>query len=205
MIHRRVFLKIAAVSALIMASPLSVRAVLAQADDQATDFIKRLAERLVAVVNGPGSVSAKRAAMREVIDRNVDVEAVGRFCLGRFWNTATPEERQEYLRLFHDVLVNSINSHLGEYAGVRITLGRTVPGDEQSTVASVVERPNNPPAEVKWVVRVSSGEPKLIDVVAEGTSMRLTQREDYASYLVHNGSNVQKLIAAMKQQLAQNS
>jgi len=205
MIHRRLFMKITAASALILATPLAWRPAWADADDQATAFIKRLSDRLTSVVNGPGNEADKRAQMRQIIDHDVDVESVGRFCLGRFWNTATPEQRQEYLRLFHDVLVNSINSHLGEYAGVRITLGRTVPGDDQATVSSTVERPNNPPTEVKWIVSLSSGGPKVVDVVAEGTSMRLTQREDYASYLLHNGSNVQKLIAAMKQQLAQNS
>ncbi len=28
-----------------------------------------------------------------------------------------------------------------------------------------------------------SGSPKIVDVIAEGTSLRLTQRSDYASYL----------------------
>jgi len=205
MIHRRVFVKIAAASALVLATPIAWRSAWAQSDEEATAFIRRLSERLASVVNGPGSEAEKRAEMRQIIDHDVDVDEVGRFCLGRFWNTATPDQRKEYLQLFHDVLVNAINSHLGEYAGVRITLGRTVPGDEQATVSSTVERPNNPPAEVKWVVSFSSGAPKVVDVVAEGTSMRLTQREDYASYLAHNGSNMEKLIAAMKQQLSQSS
>jgi phospholipid transport system substrate-binding protein len=205
MIHRRLFMKMAAASALLLSTPAVWSVAWAASDDQATAFIKRLSERLTGVVNGPGNEADKRLQMKQIIDHDVDVEAVGRFCLGRFWNTATPDQRQEYLRLFHDVLVNSINSHLGEYSGVRITLGRTVPGDDQATVSSTVERPNNPPAEVKWIVGFTSDGPKVVDVVAEGTSLRLTQREDYASYLLHNGSNVQKLIAAMKQQLSQNS
>ena len=40
-----------------------------------------------------------------------------------------------------------------------------------------------------------------MDVVAEGTSLRLTQRSDYASYLTHNGNDVEKLIAAMRRQI----
>jgi len=45
--------------------------------------------------------------------------------------------------------------------------------------------------------------PKIIDVVAEGTSLRLTQRQDYASYLSHNNENIDSLINAMRQQVAQ--
>ncbi|HEY0422231.1 MAG TPA: ABC transporter substrate-binding protein [Rhodopila sp.] len=44
-----------------------------------------------------------------------------------------------------------------------------------------------------------------MDVVAEGTSLRLTQRQDYASYLTHNNNNIDALIAAMKSQVSQGS
>jgi phospholipid transport system substrate-binding protein len=42
-------------------------------------------------------------------------------------------------------------------------------------------------------------------VIAEGTSLRLTQRQDYASFLSHNGNSIPALIAAMHQQVSQNS
>jgi phospholipid transport system substrate-binding protein len=44
--------------------------------------------------------------------------------------------------------------------------------------------------------------PKIIDVIAEGTSLRLTQRQDYASYLTRNNNSVDALIDAMRQQIA---
>ena len=44
---------------------------------------------------------------------------------------------------------------------------------------------------------------KVIDVIAEGTSLRLTQRSDYAAYLTRNNNDVDALINAMRQQLAQ--
>jgi phospholipid transport system substrate-binding protein len=49
-----------------------------------------------------------------------------------------------------------------------------------------VDRPNNPPTNVDWVISDPNNNPKIIDVVAGGTSCRLTQRSDYASYLAHN-------------------
>ena len=39
--------------------------------------------------------------------------------------------------------------------------------------------------------------------MAEGTSLRLTQRQDYASYLSHNNDSIDALINAMRQQAAQ--
>jgi phospholipid transport system substrate-binding protein len=64
----------------------------------------------------------------------------------------------------------------------------------------VVEHADNPPANVTWVVADESGTPKIVDVIAEGTSLRLTQRSDYASFLAHNGGNIDALIDALRAQ-----
>ena len=42
--------------------------------------------------------------------------------------------------------------------------------------------------------------PKVIDVVAEGISLRLTQRNDYAAVLSRSNNDVGALVAAMRQQ-----
>jgi phospholipid transport system substrate-binding protein len=198
MILRRHLISIAAASALF---PLSVRA---QSTDKASAFVKSTGDRLVAIVNGPGSATTKRAAMTQILDNDVDVDGIGRFCLGRFWRQATPEQQKQYLALFHQVLVTNITSKLGEYQGVTFTMGRSKPQDEEAVVSTTVVRPNNPPTAVDWIIANPSSQPRIIDVVAEGTSLRLTQRQDYASYLTHNNNNLDALIAAMKNQVSQN-
>ena len=70
---------------------------------------------------------------------------MARFCLGRFWRTATPAQQQQYLKLFRDMLVVNIASKLGEYKGVTFTLGTTQDRDAGELVATVVKRPKNPP------------------------------------------------------------
>jgi phospholipid transport system substrate-binding protein len=196
MTYRRHFLTLAAASALL---PLSARA---QGADKAAAFVKSTGDRLVAVVNGPGSAASKRAAMTQILDADVDVDGIGKFCLGRFWRQATPQQQKQYLSLFHEVLVTNITSKLGEYQGVTFTMGRTKPQDEEAAVSTTVVRPNNPPTAVDWIIANPSTDPKIIDVVAEGTSLRLTQRQDYASYLTHNHDSVDALIAAMKSQVS---
>jgi phospholipid transport system substrate-binding protein len=197
MINRRNFLTLATLSVLF---PLSVRA---QSAEKAAAFVKSTGDRLVAVVNGPGSISAKRAAMTQIINSDVDVEGIARFCLGRYWKQATPEQQKQYLALFHEVLVTNITAKLGEYQGVTFTMGRSRPQDEEAVVSTTVVRPNNPPTAVDWIIANPAGAAKIIDVVAEGTSLRLTQRQDYGSYLQHNNGNVDALIAAMKNQVSQ--
>jgi phospholipid transport system substrate-binding protein len=160
-------------------------------------------EQLVSVVNGPGGIPEKRQQMQKIVDASVDVDGIAQFCLGRFWRNATPDQQRQYVKLFHEVLLNNITGHIGEYQGVRFTLSRTTPRGETQVVDTTVERPNTAPADVKWVVSEASGSPKIVDVEAEGTSLRLTQRSDYASFLQRNGNNVEALISAMRQQVAQ--
>lgn len=201
MTYRRHFLTLAAASALLAAA----RPVRAESTDRASAFLKALGDKLVGVVNGAGSVSSKRTAMTQIIDSDVDVDGIGRFCLGRYWRTATPEQQKQYIKLFHEVLVTNITSKLGEYQGVTFTIGRSRMEDENAVVSTTVIRPNNPPTAVDWIIANPSADPKVIDVVAEGTSLRLTQRQDYASYLVHNNNSVDALIGAMRTQVSQSS
>jgi phospholipid transport system substrate-binding protein len=202
MINRRTYLSFAAALSAIGSMPLAAHA---QAAERASAFVKATGNKLCDVVNGPGSTAEKRAAMTKVIDSTVDVEGVGRFCLGRFWRQASPEQQKRYLDLFHQVLMTNITSKLGEYKGVSFTMGRSRMQDEEVSVSTVVNRPNNPPTNVDWIISNPSSDPKIIDVIAEGTSLRLTQRSDYASYLSHNNNNLDALITAMRQQVAQNA
>jgi phospholipid transport system substrate-binding protein len=179
---------------------LAVPGARAQTPEQAAAFVQNLGNQLVGIVNGPGSTEQKSAALTRVIDSSVDVAGVGRFCLGRFWRVATPQQQREYETLFRKVLISSITSKIGDYQGVRFTIGRTTPRPEGQVVATTIAGPKKPPAEVDWVVRNVDGSPKIVDVVAEGTSLRLTQRDDYASFIVQHNDSVQALIDAMQRQ-----
>ena len=99
--------------------------------------------------------------------------------------------------------MNSITSRIGEYKGVHLVTGRATPTDEGTLVASTVTRPGQAPVQVGWLVGNVGGQMKVIDVVAEGTSLRLTQRSDYTSYLSQHGNNVQALLDGLKRQAAQ--
>ncbi len=192
--RRRIF-------ALLTLGPAVLLADRALAADAAS-FVRQVGDQLVNIINGSGTMVDKRGQIRAIIDRNVDVDGIARFCLGRFWRVATPQQQKDYLTLFHQVMVNSITGHLGEYKGVKYTLGRVAPHDDTVWVQTTIVRPENPPADVEWVIGAVDGQQKIEDLVVEGTSLRLTQRSDYASYLQHNSDNVQSLIDAMRRMLA---
>ena len=186
-------------AAVLLASNRPARA---DSTDQAVAFITQLGKELLVVVNGAASVTEKQAALVKIVERDVDVPAVAQFCLGRFWRTATPAQQADYGNLFNAVLVKNITGKVGDYKGVSFAVTRGQPRDGDVVVGSLVTQPGNPPAKVDWIVSMSSGRPRVVDVMAEGTSLRLTQRSDYASFLSSHGNSVQALIDAMRQRAA---
>src|SRR5579859_6249682 len=169
----------------------------AQIVEKATAFVQQTGNQLVGIVNGAQSAAQKRQAITRILEAAVDVDEIARFCLGRFWRTASADQQKRFVAAFHEVLVTNISSKLGDYQGVRLIVQRGRQQDDQAIVTTEVDRPNNPPTTVDWVIEAPATAPKIIDVVAEGTSLRLTQRQDYASYLTRNNNDVNALINAM--------
>lgn len=169
---------------------------------EATSFMVNFGNQLVAVVNGSGSIEQRRERMQPLIERAVAVDEIGQFVLGRYWRIASAEQRQRFLQLFHAVLINNVGSKLGEFQGVTFRPTTTTPREGEYYVGTIIVRPNQQPNNVQWVVSMAGGRPQIVDVIAEGTSLRLTQRSDYASYLARNGNNVDALLTAMQRQVA---
>ena len=168
---------------------------------QATAFIVNLGNQLVAIINGPGSYEDKKRRLQPLVESASDIDNIARFCLGRFVRTATPQQLAEYTRLFHDVIINSIFGHIGELQGVTFQPTTTVQRENDILVGTAIQQPNHQPNTVQWVVNSVNGQPKIVDIVAEGTSLRLTQRADYASYLSRNNDSVDALISAVRKQV----
>ena len=170
---------------------------------RATAFIQATGEELVAAINATNAPFAqRRERVAQILRRAVDVDGVGRFILGRWWRSATAEQQQEYLQLFEQVLIRNLSARFGEYQGVRFSLGRTqARTEEDALVSTIVERPGNPAFGLDWRVAEVGGQPKVVDVIAEGTSLRLTTRSEYSSVITRNGGNVGALLAAMRQQI----
>jgi len=171
---------------------------------RAAQFIQTTGQELVAAINSNAPVAQRRQQVAAILRRNVDIEGVGRFILGRWWRVATPAEQQEYLKLFEETLIHNLAARFGEYQGVRFTIGRTQQRSEDDVlVNTIVERPNSAPFSLDWRVGEVNGQFKVVDVIAEGTSLRLTQRSEYSSVIQRNNGQVSALLTAMRNQIQQ--
>jgi phospholipid transport system substrate-binding protein len=203
MLTRRSVTTLLAATGTLGAAPKLVRPARAQPGERAVTFVKSTSEQLVAIVNSADPPKEKRRKLQQAIDATVDVGDIAHFCLGRFGRLATPEEMRDYLSLFNELLVTKIAGHLGEYQGVRVTMGLARAAEDTEIVITMVERPNNPTYQVDWVVSTATGDPKIVDLLAGGTSLRLTQGSDFAAFLARHQYNIHELVEGMRQLIAQ--
>src|SRR6185312_9335342 len=104
LLKRRSVIAIIGVTALVE-QPGAVQPAWAQSGGQAVAFIKSANDHVVAIVNSSDPPEQKRRQLQLVVDSTVDLDDLGRFCLGRFWRIATAEQQAQYMDLFKDLLV----------------------------------------------------------------------------------------------------
>jgi phospholipid transport system substrate-binding protein len=198
---RRVLLGAFAVMPALAIMPIATAFAAAPSAAAAKTFIDQSGQKLVGIINGPGSNSDKSANLRSLVNNIVAVDQIGLFVLGRYAHVATPAQKSEYMQLFHQTLAYNITTQIRAYKGVTFKTGRVTSGPEGEMVSTEVSRQGQAPAHVQWVVDSVGGQPKIVDVVVEGTSLRVTERSDYSSVINDHGGQVSALLTAMKEQL----
>jgi phospholipid transport system substrate-binding protein len=172
---------------------------------RATAFVGRAGQDLVNAINDPRlNQTQRRDKVGSILRSAIDIEGTGRFILGRYVRQASPAELQDYLKLFDEIIIRNLSARFGEYRGVKFSLGRSQQRtEEDALVSTLIERPNNPSFTLDWRVADINGQPKVVDVIAEGTSLRLTTRSEYAAVIQRNSGRVASLLDAMRGQIAQ--
>jgi len=186
---------------------LAIRPARAQQMDiaRATAFVNKAGQDLVNTINDQRlNQTQRRDRVAGILRSAIDIEGTGRFILGRYVRQASPAELQDYLKLFDEIIIRNLSARFGEYRGVKFSLGRSQQRtEEDALVSTLVERPNTPAFTLDWRVAEINGQPKVVDVIAEGTSLRLTTRSEYAAVIQRNSGRVASLLEAMRGQIAQ--
>lgn len=169
----------------------------APSSDQAREFIQQAGDRIVAVLNEPGDWAAKAVKLQEMMAEIMDVSGISRFALGRFWSTASGAQRDEFVRLFPVLLLGQIGRSVSVFQGTTFTIDRTIPHEGWVEVWTTVYRPRMASRQVEWLVASADGKLRIIDILAEATSLRITEREDVSSFLAQHGHSLDLLLDAL--------
>jgi phospholipid transport system substrate-binding protein len=182
--------------------PLGVSAA-GPVDDGARQFVQVLTDRAVIVLQSKAPKPQRDQEFAQILNEGFDVRAIAQFCLSSYWNKATEPERQEYLRLFHDLIVQTYSARLGSvYHGEKLEIGPARPDGTQGVWVSskiLTAKPENEPIKIDWRVRQPGGKNyKIVDVVVTNVSMVITQRDDFVGILQRNGGNIPEFLGLLR-------
>lgn len=187
---------------LLAAAPFATApAAMATNPEAAAQFIDRLGKHAFATLQQANMTLAQREeAFGRILYNGFDLDLIGRFVLGKYWRQATAEQQAEYLEAFGVFVIKTYARRLGGFSGQTFSIiGTTVTGDKGDVlVETQIERPSGPPIAAAWRVRDNGGNLRIIDVVVEGVSMAVTQRQEFAS--VTQRSGIEGLVQVLRAQ-----
>lgn len=193
---------------LLLALPLAIAAGPAIAapdtgDAKATAFMNELWNQALDLLNKKRPAAERQTQFRELFHKDFDTPGIARFVLGRYWRTASPEEKQEFLKLFDNYVVYVYTARLSDFEGEQFKITGVRPDQDSMLVSTDVITPSAAqPLRVDWRLVNDDGAYKISDVIVAGVSMLVTQRSEFASVIQRHGGQIQGLIDLMRQKTA---
>lgn len=181
--------------ALILAAPA------ARAQD-ASAFISNLGTQAIQVMGPSVSPQARLQRFRELFSNDFDIPGISQFVLGRYWTTATPQQQQEFQRLFHEYISQAYATRLAQYGGEPFRVTGTRPNGSETVVSSQIIRKSGAPVQVDWYLTGGPGSYKITDAYVAGVSMKVTQRDEFLSIIARSGGQLDGLLAQLRQKVA---
>ncbi len=169
------------------------------AQNEAARFVKALGDEAIELLNtSDTSEEQRKIRFRSLLDEGFAVDTIARFVIGRYWRAATPQQRQEYMSLFREFVLDTYARRLDGYSGETFDVIKSRPIDETDTMVSTeIVRRNGPPIRVDYRVRIRNDGHRIVDVIVEGISLVVTQRAEFSSVI--NRKGLDGLLAVLRE------
>ncbi|MGB0630294.1 MAG: MlaC/ttg2D family ABC transporter substrate-binding protein [Alphaproteobacteria bacterium] len=172
----------------------------------AKNFIRTMGIKAFASLSEEGISEEERTKrFRELLQEAFDLPRIARFTLGRYWRVASDEEKKEYVGLFEKFVIQAYATRFRDLSGKKLNVlqSRDITAT-QALVLSEITIPNQPAVKINWRVRTKDDMHKITDVMVEGISMSVTQRDEFVSVIRQTGGKVAGLIKALRKKTASN-
>jgi phospholipid transport system substrate-binding protein len=148
------------------------------------------------------------ARLVQIVERRASVQQIAGFTAGRYWRTMSPSAREEFIRVYAHYLAMLYADNFRPLEGSVAELRRRVrmrgtrdAGAKGVLVRTEVDPPAGAPIAVDWLVSDRSGRVEVADLIVEGISMAITQRE--IAMLDARGGDVDRFIGDLERQIEQ--
>ena len=133
------------------------------------------------------------AKLGQLVDKyllpHFDTNFSAQLVLGKYWRSATPEQRQHFIDAFYHSLLANYGSALVDFTADRLKIFPTKvdPESTRATVRTEVKRSNGDRVSVNYYLRKTPQGWKAWDVVIDGISYVNSYREDFGAQIEQQG------------------
>lgn len=172
------------------------------AEQGPVEVLQAMTDTLVDIVTRDPDVIQDKARLRaiahEVVLSRVDFNGLSRWVLGKYWRTATPQQRTAFIAEFREMLLGSYLRSVTAYEGnvVRFLPFRGEQRKGRAIVNAEVEQPDGPDINVSFRMRRVTNQWLIYDVAVEGISLVATHRTSFSREIRDSG--LDNLIAQLR-------
>lgn len=131
-------------------------------------------------LKAPGKEEARRKRLKEAIVPRFDFAEMAKRSLGIHWGKRTPQEREEFVTLFADLLEHSYATRLETYTEQEVLYTKEQVEDKFGLVATmIVSTKENINIPMEYRLLRQDNEWKVYDVVIDGISMVSNYRSQF--------------------------
>ena len=157
-----------------------------------TDQLRGAVDQVLSVLSDPAlkkeaKTLERRRAIRAVANQIFDFTEISRRSLALHWQARTAAEREEFTRLFADLLEHSYISKIENYSGEKIQyVGETLDGD-RAVVRTLIVTKQGTAIPVDYRMFPQGDRWRAYDVMLEGISLVANYRAQFNSIIQRSG------------------
>jgi phospholipid transport system substrate-binding protein len=167
-----------------------------------TDLVRQITDQVLKILEDPQFQAPNRHAERQerlhkIAEQVFDWQEMARRALAVHWRERTPQEQQEFVRLFRDLVegtyINRLESAIQEKREIQY-VGEQVDGSRAAVKTNVVTR-RNQQVPIEYRLQKADGRWLIYDVLVEGISLVNNYRSQFNRIITSSSYNdlVQKM------------
>lgn len=153
-----------------------------------TEQIRGAIDRGLAIVKradlqGDAKKAERRALLRKELFPYFHFDEMARRSLGVHWKNRSPRERQEFVKLFTDLLENAYAGKIEGYKGEKIRFGKETLDLPYAEVKTTIVTPQGQEFSLDYRLLADGSRWRVYDIVIEGVSLVNNYRSQFAGIL----------------------
>ncbi len=165
-------------------------------------LITEIVDKASTILSSSDPVESKIIKLNDIAERNVDIDGIGMYTLGKYRKLISENEKLKYKKLFKSYFLKSFSSRLVDYSDPKISVVSEKKINNRYTIVSTMleATSKNPEIKIDWRIYTKNPERPLIrDLIVEGLSLARTQREEFNSIMQNNDGDINALFKSLEE------